>query len=160
MGNLELDGRLGPRTLAAIKEFSEAHDLPGDFWSLYNWVDRQTDQCLARIENEDHLQEVERIVSHDFYDPEAARFRNITLSGFGTTILHAKLNLDLNDFAFGELDFVNWDDEDIINLITLRYQEVLNDQTAEICGEVNAKNIYGGFTGYNGFYLTTRVRTH
>jgi hypothetical protein len=113
MGNLELDGRLGPRTLAAIEEFSEAHDLPGDFWSLYNWVDRQTDQCLARIENEDHLQEVERIVAHDFYDPEAARFRNITLSDFSSLILNTKLKLNLNDFAFGELYFLNWNDEDI-----------------------------------------------
>ena len=109
------------------------------------------------------------IVSHDFYDPEAARFRNITLSDFSSLILNTKLSSDLNDFAFdlddftkgevdfasGELDFLNWDDEDIKNLITLRYQDVLNDQTVGICGEVNAKNIYGGFTGYNGFYLTT-----
>ena len=31
---------------------------------------------------------------------------------------------------------------------------MLNDQTAGIGGEVDAKNIYGGFTGYNIFYLT------
>jgi hypothetical protein len=169
MGNLELDGRLGPRTLAAIEEFSESHDLQGDFWSLYNWVERQTDQCLARIDNGDQLQEVERIVSNDFYDPEAERFRNITLSDLSSLILNTKLSSDLNDFAFdlddftkgevdfasGELDFLNWDDEGIKNLITLRYQEVLNDQTAGICGEVDAKNIYGGFTDYNSFYLTT-----
>lgn len=157
LGNVDLDGKLGRQTNSAIGRFAFSKGIPNDFWSVFAWIERASEMCRTPIESESLTKQITERVAHDLYDPESTRIRNLYLAGYGSTILMTHLNFALNDYQFASLDqkspteipFPSYDD--------IVRETITFEPTIDFCGEINSKNLFGGYTGYTGFYYDGRV---
>jgi len=105
----KLDGKLGPKTIAGLRRYSEAYGGAADVISVRLTMERLNEQNRRPVEDEKLIAEVEAAVREELLDPESARFRNLY-------------------FAPNPVG-----------------------PDSRVCGEVNAKNRFGGYVGFNDF---------
>jgi peptidoglycan hydrolase-like protein with peptidoglycan-binding domain len=103
------DGKIGPRTKAALSSYAERYNVSADFSSVRNEMLRRNAVSRVPILDEKLLQGIKERVGEELNDPFSAQFKNIYKIG------------------------------------------AANGSTL-ICGEVNAKNLYGAYVGFRFFY--------
>jgi opacity protein-like surface antigen len=97
------------------------------------WKSQQTLHETTRV--------LKQAVAKDFHDPESARFRAVQLQSLEGAINERMELIDAKFLWRSTLDEV---------LSVFRY----DPEFFELCGEVNAKNGFGAYVGYNHFYVS------
>lgn len=91
-------------------------------------------------EIQDGVRLAKKLVVKDFYDPESARFRGMQLrSSDGPFVSY--LSRSTPDEPYSVFGF--------------RY----DPERFDVCGEVNAKNGFGAYTGYKHFYIIRDIES-
>ena len=147
---LEADGHIGPQTRREIERQSQVRGLPGDFWSLYNWVEEASENCRAPLPDGVNIYQELLEAIHDLPNPEDTRFRNLEFTDVPATRLTlALISTEQSIYEYTINDFINWSREETLNF--MRRVLIEDGQINGLCGELNTQNLYGAYTGYVGF---------
>ena len=93
-------------------------------------------------------QDLKRTVANEFTDPESCKFRNLSLTGDALGLAFVwRESPTWSDFfsALTDLAMIPFDVK-LQRAVRLAFEE-------KLCGEVNAKNGFGGYSGYQKFSI-------